>query len=280
MKNLKQTNNIDNKVVEDFGREWKRFNHKEIDESVLNSSFKDYFDIFPLEKLGDAEGFDMGCGSGRWAKFVVPYVKSLHCIDPSGEALEQAKSNLKQFSNCDFECSSVDVCSLQNSSQDFGYSLGVLHHIPDTLEALRSCSSKLKSGAPFLLYLYYRFDNKPKWYAFVWRLSDFLRKIIAILPYPLKFFVSQVIALTIYFPLAKIARALELFGLNVSNIPLSEYRSKSLYMMRTDALDRFGTRLEQRFTKAEITKMLVNTGFENITFSDRAPFWVSLAYKK
>jgi len=265
MKNLKQTNNIDNKVVEDFGRD---------------SSFKDYFDIFPLEKLGDAEGFDMGCGSGRWAKFVVPYVKSLHCIDPSGEALEQAKSNLKQFSNCDFECSSVDVCSLQNSSQDFGYSLGVLHHIPDTLEALRSCSSKLKSGAPFLLYLYYRFDNKPKWYAFVWRLSDFLRKIIAILPYPLKFFVSQVIALTIYFPLAKIARALELFGLNVSNIPLSEYRSKSLYMMRTDALDRFGTRLEQRFTKAEITKMLVNTGFENITFSDRAPFWVSLAYKK
>lgn len=280
MKNSKQTNNIDTKVVEEFGREWKRFNHKGIDSADLDSSFKDYFDIFPLDMLGEGEGFDMGCGSGRWAKFVVPHVKFLHCIDPSSEALEQAKSNLKQFSNCDFECSSVDVCSLQNSSQDFGYSLGVLHHIPDTLEALRSCSSKLKPGAPFLLYLYYRFDNKPKWYAFVWRLSDLLRQVIAILPYPIKFFVSQVIAFTIYFPLAKIARVLELLGLNISNIPLSEYRSKSLYMMRTDALDRFGTRLEQRFTKTEITKMLTDTGFENITFSDRAPFWVSLAYKK
>jgi SAM-dependent methyltransferase len=280
MKNSKQTNNIDTKVVEEFGREWKRFNHKGIDSADLDSSFKDYFDIFPLDMLGEGEGFDMGCGSGRWAKFVVPHVKFLHCIDPSSEALEQAKSNLKQFSNCDFECSSVDVCSLQNSSQDFGYSLGVLHHIPDTLEALRSCSSKLKPGAPFLLYLYYRFDNKPKWYAFVWRLSDLLRQVIAILPYPIKFFVSQVIAFTIYFPLAKIARVLELLGLNISNIPLSEYRSKSLYMMRTDALDRFGTRLEQRFTKTEITKMLADTGFENITFSDRAPFWVSLAYKK
>ena len=51
-------------------------------------------------------------------------------------------------------------------------------------------------------------------------------------------------------------------------------------MMRTDALDRFGTRLEQRFTKEEITNMLIDTGFENITFSDKAPFWVSLAYKK
>ena len=280
MKNLKQTTNIDNKVVEDFGREWKRFNHKEIDDSVLDSSFKDYFDIFPLHQLGDAEGFDMGCGSGRWAKFVSPHVKLLHCIDPSNEALEQAKSNLDQTTNCDFECSSVDVCSLENSSQDFGYSLGVLHHIPDTLEALKSCASKLKPGAPFLLYLYYRFDNKPKWYALIWKLSDFLRKIIANLPYPLKFFTSQVIAFTIYFPLAKIARLLELCRLNVSNIPLSEYRSKSLYMMRTDALDRFGTRLEQRFTKAEITKMLADTGFENITFSDQAPFWVSLAYKK
>ena len=280
MKNSKQTNNIDTKVVEEFGREWKRFNHKGIDSADLDSSFKDYFDIFPLDMLGEGEGFDMGCGSGRWAKFGVPHVKFLHCIDPSSEALEQAKSNLKQFSNCDFECSSVDVCSLQNSSQDFGYSLGVLHHIPDTLEALRSCSSKLKPGAPFLLYLYYRFDNKPKWYAFVWRLSDLLRQVIAILPYPIKFFVSQVIAFTIYFPLAKIARVLELLGLNISNIPLSEYRSKSLYMMRTDALDRFGTRLEQRFTKTEITKMLADTGFENITFSDRAPFWVSLAYKK
>lgn len=280
MKNLNRITNIDNKVVEDFGREWKRFNHKGIDDSVLDSSFKDYFDIFPLQQLGDAEGFDMGCGSGRWAKFVIPFVKFLHCVDPSSEALEQAKSNLEQYSNCDFECSSVDVCSLQNSSQDFGYSLGVLHHIPDTLEALRSCSSKLKPGAPFLLYLYYRFDNKPNWYAFVWRLSDLLRKIIAILPYPLKFLISQVIAFIIYFPLAKIARLLELCGLNVSNIPLSEYRSKSLYMMRTDALDRFGTRLEQRFTKAEITKMLSDSGFEHITFSDRAPFWVGLAYKK
>ena len=51
-------------------------------------------------------------------------------------------------------------------------------------------------------------------------------------------------------------------------------------MMRTDALDRFGTRLEQRFTKEEITQMLIETGFEKITFSERAPYWVSLAYKK
>ena len=229
-----QYKNIDEKVVADFGREWKHFNHKHLDSSVLDQSFKDYFDIFPIEKLSGSEGFDMGCGSGRWAKYIVPKVNFLHCIDPSKEALDQAKSNLTNFKNCDFECSSVDTSILPDNSQDFGYSLGVLHHIPDTKEALRSCSLKLKSGAPFLLYLYYRFDNKPKWFVFIWTISDFVRRLISKLPYPLKLFTSQIIACLIYLPLAKIARFLEILNKDVSNLPLSEYRSKSFYIMSTD----------------------------------------------
>ena len=39
-------------------------------------------------------GFDMGCGSGRWAKLIANKVKLLNCIDPSAVALEQAKINL------------------------------------------------------------------------------------------------------------------------------------------------------------------------------------------
>jgi ubiquinone/menaquinone biosynthesis C-methylase UbiE len=279
---MKDSNNknIDEQVVADFGREWKHFNHKHLDDSVLNQSFRDYFNIFPIDKLSDSEGFDMGCGSGRWAKYVAPKVKFLHCIDASNEALDQAKSNLNNYNNCDFECSSVDFSMLPDNSQDFGYSLGVLHHIPDTKAALRSCSLKLKSGAPFLLYLYYRFDNKPKWFVLIWKISDFFRRMISKLPYPLKLLISQLIAFLVYFPLARLARLFEILNKDVANFPLSEYRSKSFYMMRTDSLDRFGTRLEQRFTKNEILEMLEDTGFENITFSNKAPYWVSLAYKK
>lgn len=278
--NKKISSNIDEKVVEDFGREWKHFNHSNIDTSILDSSFEDYFNIFPLNDLKHAEGFDMGCGSGRWAKYIVPNVRLLHCIDPSKSALDQAEINLQNFQNCDFECASVDNCSLENSSQDFGYSLGVLHHIPNTQEALKSCSAKLKSGAPFLLYLYYRFDNKPSWFKAIWAVSDLVRRMISNLPYPLKFATSQLIAFLVYYPLARLANLIEIFKINVSNFPLSEYRSKSFYMMRTDSLDRFGTRLEQRFTKKEIEEMLKESGFENISFSKKAPFWVSLAYKK
>ncbi len=272
--------NIDEKVVNDFGKEWEAFNHRNMEQSLLDSAFDSYFHIFPFDKLTNGEGFDMGCGSGRWAKFVAPKVGFLNCIDPSEVALKQAKSNLHHFQNCAFECEGVDSNSLKNHSQDFGYSLGVLHHIPDTLLALEACATKLKSGAPFLLYLYYRFDNKPKGYYFLWKISDLLRRVISKLPFVMKFFISQLIALIIYLPIARFALLAEKIGIEVTNFPLTWYRNESFYILRTDALDRFGTRLEQRFTKTEITSMLDHAGFERIEFSDREPFWTVLSYKK
>ena len=73
---------------------------------------------------------------------------------------------------------------------------------------------------------------------------------------------------------------LEKLGINVNNIPLSSYRKNSFYTMRTDALDRFGTRLEQRFSKNEIQEMMTQAGLEKIVFSNEVPYWVALGYKK
>ena len=58
-------------------------------------------------------------------------------------------------------------------------------------------------------------------------------------------------------------------------MPLSAYRRASFYTMRTDALDRFGTRLEQRFTRAEIERMMGEAGLTDIHFSDAVPFWTA-----
>ena len=276
----KEQSNVDARVVEDFGKEWEAFNQQSLKESDLQIAFNQYFNIFPFEKLNsNSEGFDMGCGSGRWAKLIAPKVGKLNCIDPSSIALQQAKSNLKSFINCDFECASVSDSELKESSQDFGYCLGVLHHIPNTVEGLKACANKLKSGAPFLLYLYYRFDNKPFWFKAIWRASDLVRRVVSSMPFKVKLFVSQIIALSIYWPLSRVSLVLEKLGKNVSNIPLSDYRNKPIYSLRTDALDRFGTKLEKRFTKVEIEKMLFEVGFTNIQFSSSTPYWVAVATK-
>lgn len=275
-----KTNNVDAQVVEDFGREWEAFNQSTLSEGELQAAFDQYFHIFPFETLGaDAVGFDLGCGSGRWAKLVAPRVKTLNCIDASPTALEQAKKNLAHLGNCTFECAPVSQMSIPDNSQDFGYCLGVLHHIPDTQAGISSCVAKLKKGAPFLLYLYYRFDNRPAWFKSLWLMSDLMRRAVCRLPFPLKLVVCQLIALLVYWPLARAARLLELVGADVSNAPLADYRKKSLYFMRTDALDRFGTRLEKRFTRAEMVEMMKKAGLSEMKFSSSMPYWVAVGFK-
>ena len=72
-------NNIDPKVVNNFGQEWNKFNYRNIDNKNLKKIFNDYFKIFPFKKINKKSiGFDMGCGSGRWAKFIAPKVKKLN----------------------------------------------------------------------------------------------------------------------------------------------------------------------------------------------------------
>jgi ubiquinone/menaquinone biosynthesis C-methylase UbiE len=272
--------NLDIKTVEGFGDEWSRFDQTGMSDEDTKRLFESYFSVFPWGDIpSDAVGFDLGCGSGRWAKLVAPRVGRLHCIDPS-VAINVARKNLRTFENCEFHQASVDDIPVSDHSMDFAYSLGVLHHIPDTHAALKSCVSKLKSGAPFLLYLYYAFDNRPLWFRLLWKISDLIRRIISNMPHGLRYFSSQLVAGFVYWPLARSAKFLETMGLNVSSFPLSFYRNCGFYVMRTDALDRFGTRLEQRFTKVEIKQMMEFAGLEKITFSNETPYWCAVGYAK
>jgi len=273
--------NADKAVVREFGREWNAFDQSSLSQAELQEMFEGYFRNFPWQSLPkQAAGFDMGCGSGRWAKLVAPRVGTLHCIDASEEALEVARRNLSELDNCVFHHASVDAVPLPDESADFGYCLGVLHHVPDTAAGLRSCATKLKPGAPFLLYLYFAFDNKPWWYSAIWRGSEAVRFLVSRAPFPLRVTAANLIAFLVYWPLARLALLIEKFGGNPDSVPLAYYRRRSVYVMRTDALDRFGTRLERRFTQREIRSMLEQAGFERLHFSATRPYWCVLCYRK
>lgn len=268
-------------VVAGFGDEWSRFDQSELSDDDRRAMFDAYFRIFPWDALPrDAVGFDLGCGSGRWATLVAPRVGELHCLDPSPEALTVARRNLIHHDNCWFHVAGVDEIPLEDGSADFGYALGVLHHIPKTQEGLDRCVAKLKPGAPFLVYLYYAFDNRPLWFRWLWRLSEVGRRVLSSSPHAVRYVASQLIALTVYLPLARMARALERRGRDVDAFPLSYYRDRRFYVMRTDALDRFGTRLEQRFTRPQIEAMMQRAGLEGIRFSADQPYWCAVGTKR
>ncbi len=273
------TINKDEKTVAGFGDEWERFDQSQLSASEHRELFEKYFKIFPWQYLpANAQGFDMGCGSGRWAKLVAPRVGKLHCIDPSS-AIQVAKRNLATQNNCAFHKAGVGDRVLPERSMDFGYSLGVLHHVPDTSQGISDCVRMLKPGAPFLLYLYYAMDNRSFAYRTLWKISDFLRRIISGLPHGMRFFVTQLIAALIYWPLSRFAALMERFGMSsesANSLPLGFYRHLSFYTMRTDALDRFGTRLEKRFTRQQVQSMMESAGLTDILFSDDSPYWCAV----
>lgn len=268
--------NIDKDTVESFGDEWTRFDQSKMTELEAQKIFDCYFKIFPWSELPSSpEGFDMGCGSGRWAHFVASRVGFLNCVDPSG-AIDIAQKNLRMHKNIAYFRAAAGDAFLPRSSQDFGYSLGVLHHVPDFASALRSCVDLLKPGAPFLLYVYYSFDSRPGWYRRLWLGSNLVRRIISQFPGGAKRLTTDIIAACIYFPLARLSLGLERLGFNVENIPLSFYRKSSFFVMRTDSRDRFGTPLESRFSREELQSLMIESGLINIRFSDSAPFWCAV----
>ena len=277
---LPPTSNADQRVIEDFGREWQLFDQSEMGEEQATHAFAEYFSVFPWDEVSThAVGFDLGCGSGRWARMVAPRVGHLHCIEPSA-AIEVAKSALAGASNVSFHQNAADSIPLADESMDFGYCLGVLHHVPDTQAGLAECVRRLKPGAPFLLYLYYNFDNRPAWFRAIWKVSDVFRGVISRLPFLLKRMLASLIAIFAYWPLARLARMLAKGGKDVDSLPLSYYRERSLYVMRTDALDRFGTRLEKRFSRKQIEAMMQQAGLEQIIFREGAPYWCAVGRRR
>jgi SAM-dependent methyltransferase len=174
---------------------------------------------------------------------------------------------------------SVDSLPVEPGTLDFAYSLGVLHHVPDTAAAVRSCAAALRPGAPLLLYLYYSFENRPAWYRALWHVSEMFRKSICRTPFAVRNLLAEVFAALVYWPLSRVSRGAGRFGWNVSNWPLSAYRQASFYSLRTDARDRLGTRLEQRFSRAAVIEMMEAAGLVDIVVSDEVPFWTAIGYR-
>jgi ubiquinone/menaquinone biosynthesis C-methylase UbiE len=275
--------NLDPRVARGFGREWSTFRQDSdhLTQQQRQAIFNDYFCIFPWHLLppGGGVGLDVGCGTGRWSVLLAPRVQHLHLLDPSTEALSVAKENLRGMNNVSYHLNGVATIPLPPKSLDFAFSLGVLHHVPDTEAAIAAIADKLKPNAPFLIYLYYALDNRPIWYRLLWHITDLARVVVSRLPHLLRLVISQTIAALIYWPLARIARFVGRRGYSLSALPLSYYADKSFYVMRTDAYDRFCTRLEKRFRRSEIERMLMRAGFKDISFSDKQPFWCAVGIK-
>lgn len=270
----------DDRTVEGFGYEWTKFDQSARSEVDLRETFLTYFADFPWNDVAEeARALDAGCGTGRWARYVAERVSSLYCVDPSLPAVRVATRVVRDRHNCHTLQAAAGRLPFAGETFDLGYCLGVLHHTPRPAAALRDVVRTLKLGAPLLVYVYYALDNRPLWFRAAWRASDLLRRVLSRAPLRWRYIPTQIIAITVYLPMARLAAALERRGLKVDALPLSAYRNKSLYVMRTDAFDRLGTPVEKRFTARQLEQLMVEAGLSRVTVAAGAPHWRAVGYR-
>ena len=278
MSQNKKDENLDQGVIDSFGHEWATFDYGETETSeALDAQFTAYCAPIDLNQFNPKTSVagDFGAGSGRWASRLIQYFSLVYALEPSDGASTVLKKKFSGEAKIMVLQETVGANSIPLASLDFAMSLGVLHHIPDTSLAIKDVSRRIKPGGVFLCYLYYSLENKPTFYKLIFKAVDGVRRVISVLPQRIKQLVTSAIAALIYWPLARFSKVLNKLGVNTSNIPLHHYADMPFVMLANDALDRFGTSLEQRFSKAEITEMLRAAGFDIATlkFSDSEPFW-------
>jgi len=274
-----EMNNVDQQVVDSFGDEWTKFNS--FDDNELATIGDEYFDILPESIYNtNTTVLDVGCGTGRWTKYLCNKVGFVDAVDPS-EAILIAQKILSG-KNVRFTKATTDNLPFPISSYDLVMSIGVLHHIPNTATAMQACVEKVKKGGYFYVYLYYDFENRGVIFKTLFGIADIVRRMVSHLPSKIKKIVCEMIAVTVYLPFIFLSRFLFWMGFKkISNkIPLSYYRNKSFFIVRNDALDRFGTKLEQRFSKRKIEEMMTSCGLTNIQFSNYSPFWHAIGIKQ
>ena len=271
--------NIDKKVVDEFGDEWLKFN--DFTDKRIKIAAEEYFDIIDNTIVNkNTYALDIGCGSGRWTKYLASKAGFIEAVDPS-DAIFAADNLLRNVENVRLSKASVDTLPFPDETFDFAMSIGVLHHVPNTQQALIDCVRKVKKGGYFYVYLYYNLDGRGRIFRTIFRFTDVIRNIICKFPSGLKKFVCDILAVIIYMPLILLAKFLSFVGLKKlsKKIPLSAYCNKPFFIIRNDALDRFGTKLEQRFSREEIEEMMTKSGLDQILVSEGIPFYHAVGKK-
>jgi ubiquinone/menaquinone biosynthesis C-methylase UbiE len=139
-----------------FGYQWNTFSRSQLDSANGSTRSRDTFvekTGFALETLRGARVLDAGCGMGRFAEVCVHAGADVHAIDLS-TAVEAAARNLRHHPNVSFYQADIMNLPFADGTFDAIYSIGVLHHTPDTRKAFLSLTRLLKPGGRIAIWVY------------------------------------------------------------------------------------------------------------------------------
>lgn len=156
-----------------FGTQWNRYEVQCLDEDIATFQAKTGFDVNSLTGL---RVLDAGCGGGRYSFVAGSAGAELTSVDISS-AVNKAARLCESLPNVQVLQANLMKLPLPANSFDRIFSIGVLHHTPDTRAAFDALIPLLKPGGNISIWLY------PKWDRFREAMNTFWRSMTTRMPH-------------------------------------------------------------------------------------------------
>jgi SAM-dependent methyltransferase len=241
-----------------FGYEWTHFDDWTASGST---NFQDYFSGLDLQALRSARVLDAGCGMGRHARQLAAHCDRIVAVDFS-RAIDAAARNVRELPNVSCVQADLTAVPVADGEFDLVYSMGVVHHLANTDEAVRTLVRKVRPGGRLRLYLYWKREG---WSGRALRLVSALRRVTTRLPFPLLRAWCWGLGVALYAGVVLPYRALLALGVTRhERWPLFVYTKYPFTVLYNDQFDRFSAPLEKRYSEAEARALLESAGLRDV----------------
>ncbi|OGP30993.1 MAG: hypothetical protein A2073_01505 [Deltaproteobacteria bacterium GWC2_42_11] len=243
------------RYLDSFSFEWNMFRDVQID--ILNNTRESeetfqYKTGFKETEVRGKVFLDAGIGAGRFAEIVSRWGGEVIGFDLSF-AVDAAYKNIGKRPNVHIVQADIFEPPFKKESFDHMYSIGVLHHTPDTKKAFASLVPFLKKGGDFAVFIYEK--------GIYHRYSDLWRKITVKLPLRAVYILSAV-AIPLYYihKIPFLGPALQ-FAFPTANWPKWKWRW-------LDTFDWYTPKYQWKHTYPEVYNWYVENGFRDVDLFD------------
>jgi ubiquinone/menaquinone biosynthesis C-methylase UbiE/uncharacterized protein YbaR (Trm112 family) len=239
-----------------FGYQWNRFREVQIDSvNGGNESKRTLFETTGWQEE-DYRGrliLDAGVGAGRFAELVAKMGGEIVGVDLT-EAIDAAFETVGRHDNAHLIQADIFSMPFRDETFDMAYSIGVLHHTPDTRTAFKHVASAVKRGGGLAVYLYHCYGPEHKF-------SDFYRKLTTRLPVRLMLWVSW-LAVPFYY-----LYHIPLIG-NVLRVMLPISMHPDWRWRWLDTFDSYTPKYQWKYQYPEVYGWFRSDGFDEIEIFD------------
>jgi SAM-dependent methyltransferase len=212
---VKEVSEDKQKTAEAFGYQWTHFTEMA---ETYEAQFLDW--IYPIQPdfFAGKVVLDAGCGIGRHTYYAAKYgAKDVIGVDISQAVETSYKQVGLVFENAHIVQADIYALPFRPGTFDFGYSIGVLHHLPDPQAGFNSVVRSIKAGGAVFGWVY-GYENNGIVHYFI----DPLRKSITrYLPHNLLNGMSFFLTVILQIILKGIYRPLNAIG--IKSLPSNDY---------------------------------------------------------